>query len=258
MHPPLFLLGPSGSGKSDTGHKLVDLFDNHGIPVEFHTSKRWLGQVVLADAAIGKRIGSVIETPNLTLLNPDDADVETFQVVFKNGLALNRAHEALIADVAKRYRETDNNNVMVIAELANGPTISYGKDKEPVRQTGSQFFQWIRQYGLLLEAHCWLITAPLHIRLERNEGRPGRLPSKELEKLYPDSDILPTLELARRMFGRRFHHIENITPGKEMFLGRVENEFYNVLAPQYGLGERMVRPSEQDLGVQSRARRERE
>ncbi len=231
--PPMFLLGASGAGKSEAGGKLVDLFNGNGIPVEFHTSKHWLGLAVLDDARTGRRVGEVIETPNLTLLNPDKADPETFQARFKNGAALNRAHESLIAHVAQRHRESGG-SVVVIAELANGPTIPYGH-LEPIRQTGFQFIQWIDQHGLLPRAHCWLITAPFSERLERNDGRPGKLPPDELTRLYPDLDNDPTYDIALATFGSRFHHIPNAMPSKELFLKLVENDFYDVLVPRFGL-----------------------
>lgn len=239
--PPMFLLGPSGAGKSDAGRQIVALCESYGVESKFVTSKEVLGAIVLEDARKwGIRFNGQVHTRHLTLKNPAEADETNFQAEFHDGWALNRAHEGLIASVARRWRETKG-GVFLVAELANGPEIPWGFFREPTRQTGTQFVNWIGQQGLLDNALAWYFTAPFALRAERNRGRRGYIPDAEFAKLYPDSNDFTSADAARFADGR-YHFINNEFPTEEAFLEQVEQDCRSILLPRLGLEGQNSRP----------------
>lgn len=239
--PPLFLLGPSGAGKSDAGRQIVALCESYGVESKFITSKEVLGAIVLEDAKKwGIRLNGQVHTRHLTLKNPDVADKTNFQAEFHGGWALNRAHRGLIDFVARRWRETKG-EVFLVAELANGPEIPWGFFREPTRQTGTQFVNWIGQQGLLDKALCWYFTAPFALRAERNRGRRGYIPDAEFAKLYPDSNDFTPADAARFADGR-YHFTNNEYPTDDAFLEQVERDFRRILVPRLGLEGQMSFP----------------
>lgn len=206
MYPPIFLLGPSAAGKSRAADIITDTLAQNSVNVEFVTSKRILGALVLDHTrGLIPNTDGVIVTERLTLHNPLWADEDTFQAEFHDGWALNLTHSGLITATADAWRQRGN-EVVIMTELANGTEKGYGDGREPARQTAGQFIDWMENHGVLDYAIALHVTAPFEQRAEQNRKRPGYIPDSQFAFLYDIDDLTP---YEARRFGDRYHRIDN-------------------------------------------------
>ena len=235
----LVVVGLPAAGKSEAcavlerhlrhdGHAVTRLSDKHALEA----------QVLLdieANGRPGPEPGSLAGRHSI-LLNPG-APAGTLRMIFEDGTALNDAHRTLLAAMAVAVADGDNGRVALI-EWAYGADHPY--PREPLRQSGRQFVEWLGQFDLLDEAVVLDVVSSYEEREQRNRGRADGIPAPEFARHFPEAGHFTAEDL--RLLAHGYARVENRRISPQEFRSRVSRAYHGLLrfkvATRAGAGAR--------------------
>ena len=235
----LVVVGLPAAGKSEACAVLERLLRHDGYAVTRLSDKHALEAQVLLDIEANGRPGpepGSLAGLHSILLNPG-ARPGTLRMIFEDGAALNDAHRALLAAMAHATADGHNGRVALI-EWAYGADHPYRR--EPLRQSGRQFVEWLGEYDLLEEAVVLDVVSTYEEREQRNRERADGIPAREFVRHFPEAGHFDAEDL--RLLAHGYARVENRGISPREFRSRVARTYHGSLrlklAGQAGAGLR--------------------
>lgn len=219
----VFLTGIPGSGKSTVAQYLTPELESMGYRCTFLTDKAALEQEVREDVARYMHDPDRCDPDGTvrgdhTVLHNPLGENGTLQMEFIDGHALNVAHRKLL-DYASRFVTQSDSQELLVIEWAYGSDVPY--PGEGLRQTAGSLVDGMEERNIINQSIILDITAPLHVRAERNSRRPGHIPTGEFRLYFGDEGHF-TAEDFSRIGPDRIRQIANVWDDVEPLTAELE------------------------------------
>lgn len=220
MTKAVFIIGNSGSGKTEMANLQSSFLNRDGFSSFLISDRIWLEEAVIAD--VGYR-GQHIGPEGLVGIHSKmiaDGPPGHRKVHVLDGFLLNRVHEQMIAYV----RENRINKEIVVAEYATGPDIRFGDKLEPLMQSGQDLLERIRRHQVNDNIFLIGVDSPLSVRSARNAARSDGLDAETFALYFRDGGDLPK-DIAQK-YGVSFHLLDNGYHDPKRFFREAQQIYY--------------------------------
>lgn len=225
MTDALFIIGKSGSGKTEMANIQCSLLAQDGFSPLFLSDRIGLEEAVLAD--VGYR-GGVIGEAGLTGSHSmllEDGPPGHRKIHVLDGSLLNLVHDQMILYVQDHH----DKNVVVVAEYAIGPDVSFGSGRESLMQSGQELLIRLREHNVTNRVFIMDVEASFDIRAQRNASRPDGLDANTFAAYFRDGG-----EMNKRMAQRagvRYHQHNNGHHDSARFNREAQQIYYEHVFP---------------------------
>lgn len=180
MISAILIIGNAGSGKSIIVWYLGSLLDEDGINVRYISDRLGLEEAVTKDTK------GVVPDKNGVRTGAHSKFIADGPPGFKkvhvlDGYLLNRVHEKMLKDLAKKDKKR-----LTILEYAIGPDIDFGKGKEPLLQSIKHVVATLTKYHLVDTVFVIDIEAPFSVRQTRELQRRDAMAAETFRSYFPD------------------------------------------------------------------------
>ncbi len=221
----IIVIGKPGCGKSIMVWYLSSLLAEDEIEVEYLSDRLGLEEAVLKDTrhARPSQDGSKIGRHSKLIA---DGPPGHRKVHVLDGLILNQVHESMIATIARKRSESK----IILAEYAIGPDISFGKDKEPLRQSAGHLIDHIKKYHLTDSVFILDVEANLTVRAYRESKRPDAMAPETFRAYFPDGGEMEPSD--QKFLDTHYLQFKNFIEDHEGYYGEVRYLYELRIRPQ--------------------------
>lgn len=225
MTDAIFIIGNSGSGKTEMASLQSSFLNSDGFSPLVISDRIWLEEAVISD--VGYQVQIVgpegLLGPHSKMLADGPPGHRKVHVL--DGYLLNRVHEQMVLYV----KEKRNKNEIIVAEYATGPDIQFGDGLEPLLQSGQDLLERLERNEVEDKIFLIGVEAPLSVRSARNAARSDGLDEKTFALYFRDGGELPG-DVAKAL-GIHFHLFDNGYHDPARFLREAQQIYYEKVYP---------------------------
>ncbi len=224
MIDTILIIGNGGAGKSIMVWYLSSLLTENGFDIHYISDRLGLEEAVIKDtqnaprqpdgSKVGKRSKLIADGP------PGHKKVHVL-----DGSILNNIHDGMIARIAgKKQKE------IFLIEYATGPEISFGGQKEPLRQTADSLVGLIKKYRVRGRMFLIEIHVPVGIRQQRQSHRPDAMASETFHAYFGDGGNMSPI--TQTYLGNHYYRLVNVEEDNDGYFSEVRYLYETYIAPK--------------------------